>query len=56
MAGTKSAALSIYSMMQERGYSTEAWSSHELHPKASEGFSDVDIVNFIFTMDLLNFS
>ena len=56
MYGTKAAATSIYRMMQERGYSTNAWSQHELHPKPSEGFSEVDIVNFIFTMDLLNFS
>lgn len=56
MYGTKGAAASIYKAMQERSYSTDAWSQHELHPKPSEGFSDVDIVNFIFTMDLLNFS
>ena len=43
-------------MMQERAYSTQTWSQHELHPKQSEGFSEVDIVNFVFTMDLLNFS
>ena len=56
MYGTKGAAASIYKMMQERSYSTESWSQHELHPKQSEGFSSVDIVNFVFTMDLLNFS
>lgn len=56
MYGTKAAAIAIYASMQERGYSTASWSEHELHPKASEGFSDVDVVNFIFTMDLLNFS
>ncbi|TKA35916.1 hypothetical protein B0A54_12363 [Friedmanniomyces endolithicus] len=56
MYGTKAAAGSIYQAMQERGYSTQAWSEHELHPKQTEGFSEIDIVNFIFTMDLLNFS
>lgn len=56
MLGTKSAALSIYAMMRERGYSTQTWSEHELHPKRGDGFEDVDVVNFVFTMDLLNFS
>jgi hypothetical protein len=56
MHGTKGGAASIYKMMQERSYSTESWSQHELHPKPSEGFSKVDIVNFVFTIDLLNFS
>ena len=56
MHGTKAAASAIYKAMLERGYSTEAWSQHELHPKPSEGFTKVDIVNFVFTMDLLNFS
>lgn len=46
------AAESIYSSMQTRSYSTESWSSHDLHPKAK----DESTVNFIFTMDLLNFS
>jgi hypothetical protein len=56
MYGTQGAAASIYKTMRERGYSTQTWSEHELHPKQSEGFSDINIVNFIFTMDLLNFS
>ncbi|PIA89024.1 UPF0553 protein [Cercospora beticola] len=56
MHGTKGAAAEIYRAMKARGYSTETWSTHELHPKPSEGFSEVDIVNFVFTMDLLNFS
>ncbi|KAK0343131.1 hypothetical protein LTR91_021965 [Friedmanniomyces endolithicus] len=56
MYGTKAAAVSIYKAMRERGYSTQAWSEHELHPKQTEGFSEIDAVNFIFTMDLLNFS
>lgn len=56
MNGTKAAAAAVYKAMRSRGYSTAAWSQHELHPKASDGLSDVDIVNFVFTMDLLNFS
>lgn len=50
--GTKSAAKTIWKMMQEKGYSTETWSAHELHPKTK----DESTVDFIFTMDLLNFS
>lgn len=56
MYGTKGAATSVYSAMQQRGYSTQTWSDHELHPTRSDAFSDIDIVNFIFTLDLLNFS
>ncbi|KAI7403277.1 hypothetical protein KC336_g14261 [Hortaea werneckii] len=56
MYGTKGAAASIYTAMQQQAYSTDSWAQHPLHPKQSEGFSDLDIVNFIFTMDLLNFS
>ncbi|KXS97841.1 hypothetical protein AC578_7631 [Pseudocercospora eumusae] len=56
MYGTKAAAESIYQMMQEREYSTESWSQHELHPKMSEGFTELDMVNFVFTMDLQNYS
>jgi hypothetical protein len=52
MQGTKSAAQRIWKHMQERAYSTEAWSAHELHPKTK----DENTVNFIFTMDLMNFS
>ncbi|GME66234.1 hypothetical protein GTA08_BOTSDO04974 [Neofusicoccum parvum] len=52
MRGCQAAADSIWKQMQERGYSTSAWSEHELHPKAQ----DEATVNFIFAMDLLNFS
>lgn len=52
MRGTKAAATSIWSLMQEKGYSTEDWSKHELHPKAK----DKSAVEFIFLMDLINFS
>ena len=49
---TKRAATKIWEMMQERGYSPQSWSKHELHPKEKSEAT----VNFIFTMDLLNFS
>ena len=48
---TKEAANQIWSRMKAMGYSTETWSSHQLHPKAK----DEGTVAFIFTMDLLNF-
>ena len=50
--GTKAAANTIWSSMQKEGYSSQAWSAHELHPKAKNGST----VDFIFVMDLLNFS
>jgi len=49
---TREAAETIWSRMQEKGYSTKTWSEHELHPKSK----DESTVDFIFTMDLLNFS
>ncbi len=52
MYSTKSAAESIWHMMQQKEYSTKNWSNHELHPKAKTEST----VDFIFTMDLLNFS
>ncbi|EEP79792.1 conserved hypothetical protein [Uncinocarpus reesii 1704] len=51
-AKTKEAAETIWQMMQERSYSTKTWASHELHPKKK----NANTVDFIFTMDLLNFS
>lgn len=53
MRGTKAAAATIWRLMQEKQYSTHTWSEHELHPNASGQEATVD---FIFTMDLLNFS
>ncbi|KIW98082.1 uncharacterized protein Z519_01666 [Cladophialophora bantiana CBS 173.52] len=53
--GTKKAAEHIYRLMQSKGYSTGTWSTHELHPKLSET-GEEETVNFIFTMNLLNFS
>ena len=49
--GTKAAAASIWNRMQANGFSKKTWSTHELHPKAR----DESTINFIFTMDLLNF-
>jgi hypothetical protein len=52
MRSTKVAAQLILDEMEKREYSTQTWSEHELHPKSK----DENTVNFIFTMDLLNFS
>jgi hypothetical protein len=49
---TKAAAAMIYEQMQLKEYSTKTWSSHDLHPQAK----DESTVDFIFTLDLLNFS
>ncbi|KAL4977642.1 hypothetical protein BDW66DRAFT_149948 [Aspergillus desertorum] len=49
---TKEAAETIWRQMQKKEYSTSSWSEHELHPKAK----NESTVDFIFTMDLLNFS
>ena len=51
MHGTKTAARTIWDLMQEREYSCKMWSLHELHPKVK----DESTVDFIFLMDLLNF-
>lgn len=52
MSHTKLAAIAVLEEMQKREYSTKTWAEHELHPKPK----DEATVNFIFTMDLLNFS
>lgn len=52
MRHTKVAAIEILKQMEEQGYSTKTWAEHALHPKAK----DESTVNFIFAMDLLNFS
>lgn len=52
MRHTKLAAIEILKQMEQREYSTKTWSEHPLHPKTK----DEATVNFIFTMDLLNFS
>jgi hypothetical protein len=54
-AGTKKAAEQIYQLMLQKSYCMGTWSSHELHPKLT-GDNDEEVVNFIFTMNLLNFS
>jgi len=46
------AAHSIWKDMEDRSYSANNWSCHELHPKTK----DESTLNFIFTLDLLNFS
>ena len=51
-SGCKAAATSIWQMMEAKQYSIKTWSEHELHPKSR----DESTVNFIFTMNLLNFS
>jgi hypothetical protein len=51
MRSTKAAARTIWHLMQEKQYSTQTWTTHELHPKEK----NVDTVNFIFTMNLSNF-
>lgn len=51
MGGTKAAAKTIWHLMQEKHYSTQTWTTHELHPKQK----NVDTVNFIFTTNLSNF-
>ena len=50
-ASTKAAARTIWQLMQEKEFSTETWSTHELHPKAK----DQKTVDFIFTTNLSNF-
>lgn len=49
---TKAAAETVWTLMQQKNYSTHSWSEHELHPEAK----DESTVNFIFTVNLLNFS
>ncbi|KAI9894582.1 MAG: hypothetical protein M1814_001936 [Vezdaea aestivalis] len=49
---TRAAAAIILDLMQKKQFSTKSWSQHELHPQ----IKDEDALNFIFTMDLLNFS
>lgn len=52
LQGVKMTASMLYNKMTGEKYSTKNWSLHELHPKAK----DETTVDFIFTMDLLNFS
>lgn len=46
------AAETIYNAMQKKAYGTSTWSEQELHPQEK----NEDTLNFIFTMDVLNFS
>ena len=52
MSATKRAAAAIHMQMEQQHYSPASWAEHELHPRAR----DESTVDFIFTMDLLNFS
>ena len=52
MRGTKAAASTIWKSMQDKRYGFSSWSAHELHPKEK----NESTVDFIFLMDLLNFS
>jgi hypothetical protein len=52
MRGTQNAAECIWNCMQKQAYSPETWYTHGLHPTSK----DEAALNFIFTMDLLNFS
>jgi hypothetical protein len=56
MYGTKDAAAVLYSKMRERSYSFDDWTKLELHPRLSDGFDEIDVINFVWTLDLLNFS
>ena len=51
-SSTRNAAEALWELMQDRKYSAKSWTAHELHPKVK----DESTVDFIFTMDLLNFS
>lgn len=53
--GTENAARILQELMKRQSYSANKWSQHELHPTVSE-FGEEGMINFIFTMDLLNFS
>ena len=56
MRACKKASEFIYAQMKAENFSATAWSeADELHPKAGGG-EEEDTVNFIFVMDLLNFS
>jgi len=55
MRNSKAAADFIWTKMQEKQYGTHTWSEHELHPTPEDEW-DENVVNFIFTMDVLNFS
>ncbi|KAK6353310.1 hypothetical protein TWF696_005282 [Orbilia brochopaga] len=52
MRSCKDAAETILTCMQHAHYGTETWDGHALHPHSK----DQEQIDFIFTMDLLNFS
>lgn len=60
-SGIQLAAESLYTLIRNQSpdphkpsFSTANWSHHELHPRPDE-FGEQGTLNFIFTMDLLNF-
>lgn len=53
--GCKKAAEAIFKAMQKKEYTTKAWSLHPLHPNPADK-DPITIINWIFTVDLLNFS
>ena len=55
--GLYSAASSITQSIKTKPFTTAAWREHELHPNPTESrMNEDEIIRFIFTMDLLNFS
>ncbi|CAN6636785.1 hypothetical protein TRVA0_016S00518 [Trichomonascus vanleenenianus] len=54
--GCRKAAEEIYAEMKAQNYSMATWSDHPLNPKVEEWKDDRAIVDWIFTIDLLNFS
>jgi hypothetical protein len=53
--GCKAAAEHIYQLMLQKDYSMSTWSTHPMHPKLTKDNKE-ETLNFIFTMNLLNFS
>ena len=54
--GCRKAADQILKSMKDRNYSTASWSAHPLNPRVSETTSPEAILDWLFTVDLLNFS
>lgn len=56
-ADTRTAAATVYEFLQKKKYGTKAWGAHELHPRPrGRDGHDRATADFVFTMDLLNFS
>lgn len=54
MLGVRSAAQSLYSLLQKTPYDFATWHAHALHPSVEE-FGEERTAEFVFVMDLLNF-